>query len=114
MWPYSSPLRPPRKKLHVSVRYRAEGDGHWHVGETENISRTGLLFRADAPLPLEGAVEIVLVLPGRLIDTTTAELVCAGTVKRLINVREIEGQRAVGVEFRSIAGETLEALLSRI
>jgi len=114
MWAYSSPVRPPRKKLHVSVRYRGPGDGRWHVGETQNISRTGVLFHADSALPLEGAIELVLVLPGRLIDTTTAELVCRGTVKRLVNPQEIEGPRAVGVEFRSVAGETLDALLSRL
>src|ERR1700757_4746552 len=41
------PARAQRFQLHLPLRYRRLGEAQWHIGTTENISRSGLLFQAD-------------------------------------------------------------------
>src|SRR5580693_43962 len=41
------PSRAQRFQLHLPLRYRRLGEQQWHVGTTENISRSGLLFAGD-------------------------------------------------------------------
>jgi hypothetical protein len=110
---FSSRVRPFRKRMQVPVRYRVEGDARWHTGRTENISQTGLLFNADTLVPLHSAVEIVLMLPARLLEAAPAELVCAGKVTRVVS-GGLDGRSAIGIEFYSIAAETIEVLLLRL
>lgn len=44
--------------------YRGPGDSAWRQGLTVNVSRTGVLFRADGPLPVAGqSVDFILTLP---------------------------------------------------
>ena len=57
--------RAPRFDLRVPVRYRASGGDDWHAGSTENMSRTGLLFRADRLLPVSTPIEMLVTLPMR-------------------------------------------------
>ena len=54
--------RAPRFAARVSLRYRVRGVPDWVPGITDNVSRTGVLFRTDAPrLPQPGTVvELVL------------------------------------------------------
>ncbi len=41
--------RPPRYCVRLPIRYRRVTDTRWHLGVTENISRTGILFRTELP-----------------------------------------------------------------
>jgi hypothetical protein len=44
--------------------YRCLGEGKWHRGRTENISRSGVLFRTVVPvLPASTRVEFIVKLP---------------------------------------------------
>jgi hypothetical protein len=110
---FSRGVRPLRRKLQVPLRYRAEGGARWNTGRTENISQTGLLFYAETLVPLHSNVELVLILPARLLDAAPAELVCAGKVTRVVS-GGLDGQSAIGVEFYSMAAETIETLLARL
>ena len=40
--------RAPRYTLQIPLRYRQAGDPSWREGRSENISRSGVLFRTDA------------------------------------------------------------------
>ena len=64
--------------------YRAAGSQQWHEGETENISRSGVLFRADNPIPLHMPIEIRLLV--EFGDEQHSEIICCGRVVRTESV----------------------------
>jgi hypothetical protein len=81
---HSSPApREPRRILQVPVRYRPEGDEAWRDGRSENISRSGVLFRADSFVSPETLIEILLTLGGEVGEGSPGTLVCLGRVVRI-------------------------------
>jgi hypothetical protein len=78
------PARAQRFQLHLPLRYRCLGENQWHVGKTENISRSGMLFEADEPLQPNSQLEINLVLPAEIAGLSETEVVCRGEVVRTI------------------------------
>ena len=78
------PARAQRFQLHLPLRYRRLGENQWHVGKTENISRSGMLFEADEPLQPNAQLEINLVLPAEIAGLSETEVVCRGEVVRTI------------------------------
>ena len=79
------PTRAQRFQLHLPLRYRRLGETQWHVGTTENISRSGLLFQADDVLQPNSVLEINLVLPAEIAGLSGTEVVCRGEVVRTID-----------------------------
>ena len=79
-----SPSRAQRFQLHLPLRYRRLGESNWHVGTTQNISRSGLLFEADEALQPNSQLEINLVLPAEIAGLTGTEVVCRGEVVRTV------------------------------
>jgi PAS domain S-box-containing protein len=77
-----SPFRAQRFKLQLPLKYRPIGENDWRAGTTENISRSGLLFRAEEMLPANIQLEINLVLPAEIAGLSAAEVVCRGEVVR--------------------------------
>jgi hypothetical protein len=98
--------RAPRFALDVPLRYRAVGERDWSSGQSANISRSGVLFRADRALPLETPVELAFKLPVKLLGELAARVVCSGEI-----VRAAEGPKqsatlaATIVRFRLGRGE---------
>jgi len=80
----SFPLRAQRFNLHVPLKYRLVGEGDWREGTTENISRSGMLFRAEEMIPPNAMLEINLVLPAEIAGLSAAEVVCRGEVVRAL------------------------------
>ena len=78
------PARAQRFQLHLPLRYRRLGETQWHVGTTENISRSGLLFQADDALQPNAQLEINLVLPAEIAGLSGTEVVCRGEVVRTV------------------------------
>ena len=76
--------RAQRFQLHLPLRYRRLGESQWHVGTTENISRSGLLFQADESLQPSSQLEINLVLPAEIAGLSGTEVVCRGEVVRTV------------------------------
>ncbi len=73
------------------MRYRLVGATHWETGQTENISRSGVLFRRQHSGPLfrsdVGAqprqpLELVLELPSADKTTPGSRIRCLGEVVR--------------------------------
>jgi PAS domain S-box-containing protein len=78
------PTRAQRFQLHLPLRYRRLGENDWHVGTTENISRSGMLFQADELLQPSAQLEINLVLPQEIAGLSATEVVCRGEVVRTV------------------------------
>jgi nitrogen-specific signal transduction histidine kinase/DNA-binding response OmpR family regulator len=79
-----SPFRAQRFKLQLPLKYRQLGENDWRTGTTENISRSGMLFRAEEAIPTNVQLEINLVLPAEIAGLSAAEVVCRGEVVRTI------------------------------
>ena len=84
---HAPPTRAQRFQLHLPLRYRRLGETQWHVGKTENISRSGMLFQTDDVLQPNSQLEINLVLPAEIAGLAGTEVVCRGEV-----VRTVEGK----------------------
>jgi PAS domain S-box-containing protein len=78
------PTRAQRFHLNLPLRYRRLGDRDWHVGTTENISRSGMLFQGDEALQPNAQLEINLVLPQEIAGLSATEVVCRGEVVRTV------------------------------
>jgi len=79
-----TPSRAQRFQLHLPLRYRRLGEKQWHVGTTENISRSGMLFQADELLQPSSQLEINLVLPAEIAGLSETEVVCRGEIVRTV------------------------------
>ncbi len=75
--------RAPRYPLRIPLRYRSSHDEQWRDGQTENISRSGVLFRTDRAMPLQTPIEIVLALPPEVAgEGAAATVICRGRIVR--------------------------------
>jgi hypothetical protein len=77
-------MRASRFPLHLLVRYRRVGDRDWRQGKTENISRSGVLFRAEECVEIDQNVEFRLELPVAAPGREFPEVFCRGRVVRTI------------------------------
>jgi hypothetical protein len=80
--PSTGKPRAPRFAVTLPMRYRTPSDASWHPAVTENISRSGVLFRTDRPPSLRTAVEIVLEVPSLVPGAAPGDIVCLGDVVR--------------------------------
>lgn len=76
--------RAPRFQLHLPLKYRRLDEDKWHDGETRDISRSGLLFRAEDALQPNIQLEINLVLPAEIAGLSPTEVICRGEIVRTI------------------------------
>lgn len=79
-----SSQRAQRFEIKVPVRYREKSREEWREGRTENISQSGLLFRAPEPLALESLVELNFALPTAKEGEPGATVLCDGKTVRTI------------------------------
>ena len=78
------PSRAPRFTLQLPVHYRLAGETLWRHGTTENISRSGVLFRADQALEPNARLELSLELPTDVFGMAATEIQCRGEVVRQV------------------------------
>jgi len=83
--------RAARFHLRIPIRYRASGEVDWGEGTTENISRSGVLFRAKHLLEVGTAVDMSFVLPVVMGGEARAEVSCRG---RIVRTQPNTGARA--------------------
>ena len=77
------PGRARRFPVRTSLWYRPPGDAQWRDGQTENISHSGVLFRADHLMPLQTPIEMLLELPIELGAGQPTKVICRGRVVRM-------------------------------
>jgi PilZ domain-containing protein len=95
-----------RFAIEVPVRFRALGQLEWLSGQSVNISRSGVLFRADQILLPETHVELILPLPVKLLGESGAQVVCSGDVVRTLATAGRPTTLAATIaEFRFVRAE---------
>ncbi len=55
--------RATRFAIPISMLYREAGSPEWREGQTENISRSGVLFRAQKPIDPDTSIEMLIRIP---------------------------------------------------
>lgn len=59
-----SSTRAVRQEIRIPVRYRIAGREEWSLGETINVSESGLLFSSDELLEIQSKLEITFQISG--------------------------------------------------
>ena len=94
-----------RFPMTARLLFRERGESPWRVGETINISRSGVLFRANgAPPCRHDSLEFILTLPVNC-DALPPRVRCRGHVVRIAPGELAGGHHAVAL---SIDSYTLE------
>jgi hypothetical protein len=88
-----------RFPIRLAVRYRLSSETDWRDGQIENISSSGVLFRADRAPDLLTRVEMRFDLPVRIAGHAVG-IVCRGTVVRIAASSTAESQAAVAATIR--------------
>ncbi len=100
--------RAKRFPITAPLLFRERGEPEWRRASTINVSRSGVLFRPDGPLPAANRVlDFVLALPLNG-ETPAPHVRCTGRVVRVASERSAGAAHAVAV---SIDGYALEGRL---
>jgi hypothetical protein len=74
--------RAERHAIPVAILYRSVGETDWRPGLTENISRSGVFFRADRRLEPETTLELLLDIPPAVLSVSAGNVLRRGRVVR--------------------------------
>ncbi len=91
--------RAPRFAIQMPLRYRVSGQLDWHEGKTENISRSGVLFRANRSVELSTGIEMSFVLPVEVFNQPAAEVICSGLIVRTVPPSGAESFSFIGAKI---------------
>ena len=80
----NSKERARRFSVQMPMRYRVNGQKRWWRGTTDNVSRSGVLFRGELAAVPNTALEMSMVLPGAVLGSGATEVACKGTVVRVV------------------------------
>ena len=86
--------------MQLPLKYRERAADDWHDGETENVSRSGVLFRIDRALPLDTQIEVRLALPADDRDPG-AMVVCRARVVRTEGGSDSDPRPAVAAAIKA-------------
>ena len=73
-----------RFPIRTAIHYRPEGKEEWQMGETQNISRSGVLFNVGELLAINTALEMMFPLPTEIGNEAGAMVLCRGRIVRTI------------------------------
>src|SRR3954453_552891 len=90
--------RAERSAIPIAILYRSPGELDWQPGLTENISRSGVLFRADRRLEPDTPLEMMLDVPEVVALPATAGL-RRGRVVRASSPSSWERRSTVAATF---------------
>jgi len=91
--------RAERYAIPIAILYRSPGEFDWQSGLTENISRSGVLFRADRRLEPNTPLEMLLDLPTLIASPASGTSLRRGRVVRAVSPSLLEGRPAVAAAF---------------
>jgi hypothetical protein len=91
--------RAERYAIPIAILYRSPGELDWLPGLTENISRSGVLFRADRCLEPNTALEMMLDLPTIVAAPASGTALRRGRVVRATAPTFLEVRPAVAAAF---------------
>lgn len=87
--------RAQRFAIQMDLRYRLNGEGKWRKGTTENISRSGVLFRGEGIVENNTILDLRLQLPDEIHGVRSAEVLCRGVVARSEHPKGAEASPAL-------------------
>jgi len=82
--------RAQRFAIQMHLRYRLSGESKWRNGTTENVSRSGVLFRAEELAEPNTILDVRLLLPDEIPGVQSAEVFCRGVVVRSEHLKAAE------------------------
>jgi hypothetical protein len=94
-----------RFSLQLPMKYRPVGHTGWREGTTENISRSGVLFRAPDLLEPNTSVEMRVALPVGPTPELFPQVLCTGRIVRTVGISSNEPYPALAA---SIIGYRLQ------
>lgn len=74
--------RAPRVRASVPMHFREVGGFGWKTGTTENISQSGVLFKADRLMHVGTPVEMQYSPPAEVPWATSSQVSCRGRIVR--------------------------------
>ncbi len=80
---HAASLRAERFPIHIPIRYRLPQSSEWFEAWTENVSRTGVLFRTLSAIEPKTTLDVRLEFPPVSRDGVHAEVACKGEVVRV-------------------------------
>jgi hypothetical protein len=80
----TEPERAQRFVIAMPLRYRLPGEDVWHQGNVQNISRSGVLFRAEGLMDEGAPIELTFQLPVEIGGESAAQVYCLGKVVRAV------------------------------
>jgi hypothetical protein len=92
-------MRALRYNLQLAVRFRPTGDSSWRDGTTQNVSSSGVLFRASTLLAANTPVEVRLALPMGPAPDAFSEVICNGRIVRTVPPSPADTQTGLAVEI---------------
>ena len=99
-----------RLKHEVPVMFRVKGTQEWSEGMTENISKSGVLFRSLSTFEPHTRLELKFQMPKELTGETPAEVICQASVRRVIAHAATKKQPESFNIACAVAGYDFEAL----
>ena len=105
------------KLQNQEMKYRPLDATAWHRGTVENVSQTGVLFRAAELLPDNTELELILEMPREITGQEHTQVIARGMVVRTVSPENNEDQPAIAAgiwDYRVLhdKGETLPLPLS--
>ena len=91
--------RAARFALAMPGRYRLPRGGDWHEVRVVNLSDSGILFRADEPLPLGTLFEMVVETPFQIGNLAPGRFRCLAKISRTEPVLSTDAGYPVAAEF---------------
>lgn len=76
--------RSPRFPVELPCRFRKPGQIDWLQGMTANVSKSGILFRADREMEVQTTLQMNFELPSEIAGGKGAEVFCMGKVVRTV------------------------------
>ena len=88
-----------RFEVRMNLRYRPNETGGWQEGTTENISRSGLLFRSQSNLKRGTSIQMIMTLPAEKAGQRPQHIVCLGTIVRMMPRESAEASNLFAARF---------------
>ena len=73
-----------RFSLASAIQFRPLEEMTWQEGQVENVSRSGILFRAPQPLSVHTPIEMRFDLPAEMDGEMGAHVTCVGEIVRVV------------------------------
>ena len=95
--------RAPRFAIPIAILYRTPADATWHEGWTENISRSGVLFRAHRGIDPDTPVELLMEIPIWIATPVAGPAICRGRTVRAEPPSPLEDRPAIAARILEYA-----------